>query len=62
MKLIATEKLRIDKYLINELQYSRSKIQRMIDSNNILVNNKKVKSSYILHINDEITIDEEYTE
>lgn len=62
MKIIAKERLRIDKYLINELQYSRSKIQRMIDSNNILVNDKSVKSSYTLHIGDEITINEEYSE
>jgi len=62
MKLIAQEKTRIDKYLMNELQYSRSKIQRMIDSKNILVNNNEVKNSYSLHVGDEITIDETYTE
>lgn len=62
MNLIAKETGRIDKYLINELQYSRSKIQRMIDSNNILVNNIKVKNSYNLHIGDKITINEDYTE
>lgn len=62
MKIIAQEKIRIDKYLMDELQYSRSKIQRMIDSNNILVNNKPIKNSYTLHLDDEITINEEYTE
>ena len=62
MKLVAQDKLRIDKYLMNELEYSRSKIQRMIDSNNILVNDKQVKSSYTLHIGDEITINEDYSE
>lgn len=62
MQLIAKEPIRIDKYLMNELEYSRSKIQRMIDSDNILVNNNTVKSSYKLHIGDEITINEEYTE
>lgn len=62
MILIAKEKLRIDKYLINELDYSRSKIQRMINSNNILVNNNPIKTSYNLHIGDEITINEEYNE
>ena len=60
MKLIAQESLRIDKYLMNELDYSRSKIQRMINSSNILVNDKEVKTSYNLHIGDEITINEEY--
>lgn len=62
MILIAKEKLRIDKYLINELDYSRSKIQRMINSNNIIVNNNPIKTSYNLHIGDEITINEEYNE
>ena len=62
MKLTAQEKIRIDKYLMNELEYSRSKIKRMLDSNNILVNDKSVKSSYTLHIGDEITVNEEYSE
>lgn len=62
MKLITQESLRIDKYLMNELDYSRSKIQRMINSSNILVNDKEVKTSYNLHIGDEITINEEYKE
>ena len=62
MKIIAQESLRIDKYLMNELDYSRSKIQRMINSSNILVNDKEVKTSYNLHIGDEITINEEYKE
>lgn len=62
MKLTADKSLRIDKYLINELEYSRSKIQRMIDNEYILVNNKPIKNSYNLHIGDIITIDEEYSE
>ena len=62
MKLIAQEKMRIDKYLMTELSYTRSKIQRMIDSENILVNGKIVKNSYSLKVGDEITIDEDYTE
>ena len=62
MKLIANEKKRIDKYLIEELEYSRSKIQRMIENNSILVNDKPVKNSYTLHLGDEITINENYTE
>lgn len=62
MKIIADEKTRIDKYLIQKLNDSRSKIQRMIDKNHILVNGKNVKSSYILHIDDEITINEHYSE
>lgn len=62
MKLIAEERIRIDKYLIQELEYTRSKIQRMIDSGHILVNDKSTKNSYLLHLGDEITINENYTE
>ena len=37
---------RIDKYLANLTDYSRETITKMIDSDFILVNNKKVKASY----------------
>ena len=49
---------RIDKYLIDSTEYTRSKIQKMIDNGNILVNGKEVKSSYILKENDNIEISE----
>ncbi len=62
MKLIANKKERIDKYLMDNTDLSRSKIQRMISTNNILVNNNKVKNSYILKEIDEITINEDYSE
>ena len=53
--------IRIDKYLTDNTEYTRSKIQKMIDNGNILVNGKEVKSSYILKENDKIDI-EEYNE
>ena len=56
------KKLRIDKYLIEELDYSRSKIQRMIENKAILVNDKEVKNSYVLKLDDEIEINENYSE
>ena len=62
MKLISDQKSRIDKYLMEQLSLSRSKIQRMIEANEILVNNLPIKNSYNLHIGDEITINEDYTE
>ena len=60
--MISEEKTRIDKYLMEKLSMSRSKIQRMIDQECILVNHQKIKNSYILKIGDEISIDEDYTE
>jgi len=52
--------IRIDKYLIDKTDMSRSKIQKLISNGNILVNDKCVKVSYVVHIDDLITIlDEE---
>lgn len=47
---------RLDKYLGETTDYTRSKIQKMIENGNILVNNNKVKSSYILKEEDNIEI------
>lgn len=52
---------RIDKYLTDNTDYTRSKIQKMIENGNILVNNKQTKDSYKLKEKDRITI-EEYNE
>ena len=49
---------RIDKYLTDNTEYTRSKIQKMIDNGNILVNRKEVKSSYILKEDDNIEIND----
>ena len=47
---------RIDKYLMNNTEYSRSYIQKLIDNGMILVNGKEVKSSYLVKENDTISI------
>lgn len=49
---------RIDKYLGENTEYTRSKIQKMIENKNILVNNKEIKPSYILKENDKLEITE----
>lgn len=46
---------RIDLYLIDKIDMSRSKIQDKLKKGEILVNEKKVKSSYILKENDVIS-------
>lgn len=51
---------RIDTYLSKKLDISRSKVSKMLE-NNILVNDKKVKNSYIVKENDVIKV-EEYKE
>lgn len=60
---VEENQIRIDKYLITKLNYSRSKIQKMISDQQILVNDKAVKNNYTLKLNDLITIeDQEETE
>lgn len=53
--------LRIDKYLIEELGFSRSKIQKLIESDKVNVNEKKIKNSYLVRVDDIIKI-EDYIE
>ncbi len=62
MEIRADDSIRIDKYMISKLNVSRSKIKRMIDTGNILVNGKNIKASYILKFDDEIYYNEEYSE
>lgn len=47
---------RIDKYLTTKTDLSRTRIQELIDSENILVNDNKTKSNYKVKENDLITI------
>ena len=49
---------RIDSYLSTELDFSRSKVVKMIKNNEILVNDKPTKNSYVLRQGDSVTINE----
>ena len=62
MKIVVKEEgKRIDNYLTDKLDLSRSKIANMIKEGKILVNSKKIKSSYLVRIDDVIEA-EEYKE
>ncbi len=50
---------RIDAYLAETTELSRTNIQRLIENKKILVNDKNPKMSYKIQLNDEITIEEE---
>ena len=50
--------VRIDSYLSNELEYSRSKIVKMIKDGAVLVNGKPTKNSYLLKSGDIINVGE----
>lgn len=51
--------LRLDQYLANELELSRSKIQKLIKQDKILVNDKVTDSSYSVKIGDIILVNDE---
>ena len=54
---IEEEKERLDKYIVNKNEnLSRTMIKKLIDENQILVNNKQAKTSYLVQANDIITI------
>lgn len=52
------QRMRLDQYLVEQLQYSRSKIQRMLKGGYILVNDQVVKNSYSVKERDRIVIKE----
>lgn len=54
LKAASTE--RIDKYISQNSKLSRSRVHDLIKSHNILVNDQKVKPSYILQIGDSIVV------
>ena len=51
--------IRIDQFLSEKLDFSRSKIQKLIKNDKVSVNRKKVNSSYKVSINDIISIDDD---
>lgn len=53
---VETLNQRIDKYLSENTDYSRSLIQKMLEAEYILVNEKPVKANYLLRPNDEILL------
>ena len=59
--VVKNDGIRIDKYLSEEIDYSRELITKMLKDGYILVNKKIVKPSYKIKINDKVFIDEEHT-
>ena len=57
--IISSEKAgtRIDKFLAEEFDLTRTRIQNLIKDENILVNGKKTKASYKIEENDEIEME-----
>ena len=57
--LVDEENIRIDSFIAKKIDISRSKVQKLIKENKILVNNKTVNSSYLTKLDDLITINDE---
>ena len=57
--IVKDDNLRIDTYLANKLELSRSKIQKLIKQEKITVNKKTVSNNYLVKANDIIEINDE---
>ena len=55
----SNQNARLDVFLANVVELSRSEIQKLIDDKKVLVNGKIQKKNYKLNLNDKITLDYE---
>lgn len=63
MEIVVEENLqRIDKFLVEHLDESRSTIAKMIDAEFILVNGKRTKANYVVKLNDVIEVKDGFIE
>lgn len=63
LKVIYVDKIdigkRIDTYLADSTEFSRAHVQRLVEEEKVLVNDKKIKVSYKIQENDKIGIENE---
>ncbi|XMB87343.1 RluA family pseudouridine synthase [Mycoplasmatota bacterium WC44] len=54
--LVNKTNLRLDKFLVDELDFSRMKVKKMIEKELVLVNDSVAKANYKIKLNDEVTV------
>ena len=59
MIIVEEEGKRLDSFLSDELEISRSKVQKLIKEGKVLVNGKEMNSSYQVRVDDEIEVNDE---
>lgn len=59
VELLKESKERLDQYLSNKLDISRSKVQKLIKEEKVLVNGKVASSNYLVDETDEINVDDD---
>lgn len=57
--MLKESKERLDQYLSNKLDISRSKVQKLIKEEKVLVNGKVASSNYLVDETDEINVDDD---
>ena len=56
---VLDNEMRIDKYLFDKLDLSRSKVAKLINDGKVLVNDSVVKKSYMVKVDDVIVVDDD---
>lgn len=56
---VLDNEMRIDKYLLDKLDLSRSKVAKLINDGKVLVNDSVVKKSYVVKVDDVIVVDDD---
>ena len=56
---VLDNEMRIDKYLFDKLDLSRSKVAKLINDGKVLVNDSVVKKSYVVKVDDVIVVDDD---
>lgn len=63
MKIIVDEEnIRLDHFLVKKLEFSRSKVQKLIKNGSVTVNDSKKNNNYLIRIDDVIEINEKADE